>query len=491
MTDKKTGGAEIERLSTGVPGLDAILCGGLLPRAVYIVQGGPGEGKTILANQICYHRAVRSERSLYVTLLAETHHRLLRHLQHMDFMESDESGDAVYYESAFDTLRKDGLEGVLRFLIRNTKSQNASVIVLDGLFALEETSVSERTFREFINDLSVFADVSGCTVLLLTNSERSSGSPEFTMVDGWIELNSDEDECRSFRYLRVRKFRGSGFVSGRHMTRISNHGFEVFPRLESVSGDAPAPDSSSRRLSTGVKALDEIIEGGLPCSSTTALVGPTGVGKTSLGLSFIGECSAEEPGLVFSFYEDAGRLERRATALGLNFGQLVSSGVVECLHYAPTEQLIDELAEHLLDAVRRRGVKRLFVDGVDGFQQAAIYPRRTGPFFTALTSILRSEGVTTLFTAELPELMGGENAIRFSAVSAIAENIMLMRYAELESTLHRTITIMKMRESGFAPYVHEFFFNETGLRLVERMRRTEGVALGTPHRQPAEGGGDG
>jgi circadian clock protein KaiC len=209
---KKTDTSEMERITSGVPGLDQILCGGLLPRAVYIFQGGPGQGKTILANQICYHRATLGDRAMYVTLLAETHHRLLRHLRKMAFLVNSAKDDAVYYESAFDKLREEGLEGVLHSLMRSVKNHGASLLVIDGLFALDETAETERSFREFINDLSVFADMNGCTILLLTNSERGAGSPEFTMVDGWLELNSGEVECRSFRYLRVHKLRGSGFV---------------------------------------------------------------------------------------------------------------------------------------------------------------------------------------------------------------------------------------------------------------------------------------
>lgn len=147
MTDRKSLDQEVGRVSTGVPGLDRVLHGGLLPRSVYIIQGGPGEGKTILANQLCYHRAQHAERSLYVTLLTETHHRLIRHLREMEFMREQALGDSVFYESAFDTLRKDGLEGVLRFLVRNTRDRKASFIVLDGLFALEETAETERSFR--------------------------------------------------------------------------------------------------------------------------------------------------------------------------------------------------------------------------------------------------------------------------------------------------------------------------------------------------------
>jgi circadian clock protein KaiC len=486
-TSSQTGPAHVP---TGVPGLDAVLKGGLLPRAVYIVQGGPGEGKTILANQICYSWAARGERSLYVTLLAETHHRLLRHLQNMAFMDNRHAGTSVVYESAFDILRSDGLEGVLRYLTRNGKRQEATLIVIDGLFALEENAASERAFREFINDLSVYADMVDCTILLLTNSKRDSGSPEFTMVDGWLHLGSDEDRFRTYRYLQVRKFRGSDFISGRHMTSITSDGFRVFPRLEAVTGDQESAPMRDQRLSTGVSGLDHIIRGGIPYSSTTLLVGPTGVGKTTLGLSFICESSEEEPGLVFGFYEDAHRLRRRASALGLDLGSSIDRGVVEVIHRSPTEFLQDQLAEEILEAVRHRGVKRLFIDGVDAFKQAAINVQRLGRFFSTLTAILRCEGVTTIFTAELAEIVGGEHGLQFPAVSAIAENILLLRYAELESRLYRTLTILKMRESGFEPYVYEFTLGAEGFRLGERMQRTEGVVVGRPHRQPPSGGED-
>jgi circadian clock protein KaiC len=408
----------------------------------------------------------------------------------MAFMDNRHAGTSVVYESAFDILRSDGLEGVLRYLTRNGKRQEASLIVIDGLFALEENAASERAFREFINDLSVYADIVNCTILLLTNSKRDSGSPEFTMVDGWLHLGSDEDRFRTYRYLQVRKFRGSDFISGRHMSSITSDGFRVFPRLEAVIDEQESAPMRDQRLSTGVTGLDHIIRGGIPYSSTTLLVGPTGVGKTTLGLSFICESSEKEPGLFFGFYEDAHRLRRRASALGLNLGSLIDRGVVEVIHRSPTELLQDQLAEEILEAVRLRGVKRLFIDGVDAFKQAAINVQRLGRFFSTLTAILRCEGVTTIFTAELAEIIGGEHGLQFPAVSAIAENILLLRYAELESRLYRTLAILKMRESGFEPYVYEFTLGAEGFRLGERMQRTEGIVTGRAHRQPPPGGKD-
>lgn len=490
MTNEHSDQGDSRRLTTGVPGLDTVLCGGLLPRGVYIIQGGPGEGKTILANQFCYSRAAKGERSLYVTLLAETHHRLLRHLRHMDFMAQHQQPESVFYESAFDTLRNQGLEGVLRFLMRNAKNRKASVIVLDGLFALEETTESERTFREFINDVAAFADMSGCTVLLLTNSDRSGGSPEFTMVDGWIELGSEDEGSRSYRFLKVRKFRGSGFISGRHVAEISNEGFHVYPRLEAIHGHEPAVAMRKIRVTSGITGLDELLNGGLPYSSTTVVIGPSGVGKTTAGLGFICQSTLEEPGLVFGFYEDEGRLRRRAESLGLQLPALLDCGAVEMINYPATEALMDKLAEVLLAAIDRRGVQRLLLDGIDGFKQSTVSPERLNRFFTALTSALRARGVTTLLTSAIPEIIGGKSAIDATSASAIAENIVLLRYAELESTLHRTIGIIKMRESSFSPYLYELCLGREGVSIGERLAHTEGVVLGQAHRRPAADGQD-
>lgn len=456
---------DLERLQTGIAGLDAVLCGGLISGSVYLIDGPPGAGKSILANQICFNRAARGGRAVYVTLLAESHHRLLRNLHGMGFLDPEEVGDAVFFESGFDTLKEEGLEGVIHFLRRNSKANRASLIVVDGVFALAERSDSAAEFREFLNDLGALADLTGCTILLLTNSDRSSGNPEYTMVDGWIELDLVDDGERALRLLRVKKFRGSNFIAGLHEARIDDNGLRVFPRLEALESEAPAPIPAAGRVASGIRSLDEMIGGGVPTGSTTLLVGPTGVGKTSVGLEFICASSAAEPGLLFGFYEQGERLARRARALGHDLEALIDRGVVEVHWQAPTERILDELAVKLLEAVAARGVKRLFVDGVDALQQAAVNPARLGRFLTALTNRLRAAGVTALFSLEVPELTGAEGNIRLATVSALAENILLLRYVERDYQLRRALSVIKLRESGFDHVSREFYLTDNGVQL--------------------------
>lgn len=457
-----------ERLSTGVPGLDTILCGGLTPGAVFIVQGAPGAGKTILANQICFHRAAQGQNAIYVTLLAESHDRLLGHLRKLAFYDDSRVPQSMYYISGFDILARDGLKGVLQLLRQETRSHKASMVVLDGLFALEESVGSESEFRKFINELSSLANILGATILLLTNSSRPRSSAEYTMVDGWLELDIEEVDYRDFRFFRVHKYRGSGFLSGRHSMTISSQGIHLLPRLEALPIANARFTNYPGLLPTGIPQFDQMIGGGLPRASTTLVAGPTGVGKTTFGLHFMAQCSAQEPGLIFGFYETQERLQAKADALGISLDEMVKSGALIMVWQSATENLLDDLAERLMEAVERHRPKRLFIDGIDGFRQSVVFPSRLSRFVTGLTNLLRSQNVTTLFTSEIPELIGGEAKLAFGSVTAVAENVVLLRYREYASELYRTLTIVKIRESSFDPTVRRFEITKAGIRIGER-----------------------
>lgn len=453
------------RLKTGVPGLDTILDGGLIPGSVYIIQGSPGAGKTILANQICFHHAHTGNKALYVTLLAESHDRLLAHLSQLTFFDGSQVPDSIYFISGFDTLSRDGLKGILHLLRSESRARDASLIVLDGLFALEETAQSAKEFRKFINDLTTLSMLIGCTVLLLTNNARRGvESVEYTMVDGWIELEMVQAAHRSERFVRILKYRGSGFVEGQHTVTISGDGMRVFPRLEALAADKVVLPLSGDRLKMGVPELDVMLGGGLPGGTATLVAGPSGIGKTTIGLHFIAGSSESEPGLIFNFYETAEHLCAKSEALGLALGPLLNAGHVAIERHAPTEQRLDTLAHRLLTLVRERGVKRVLVDGIDGFAQSATDPERLPRVMAALSSALRQEGATVVYTLEQPELTHFGDCIPLSILSAV-QNILLTRYVELDSELRRGLLILKVRDSAFERKIREFEITSQGMRI--------------------------
>ena len=116
--------------------------------------------------------------------------------------------------------------------------------------------------------------------------------------------------------------------------------------------------------------------GGLPEATVTGVLGPSGIGKTTLGLHFVCASGAAEPGLLFGFYETPSRLLQQATRLGLDLEGAVGRGEVEILWQPMGENVQDALAHRLLDAVERRGVRRLFLDGLGGFMEASVEPGR-------------------------------------------------------------------------------------------------------------------
>lgn len=473
------------RAATGVPGLDTVLHGGFFPGSVHIVQGPPGAGKTVLANQVAFHYAARGERCLYITVMAESHDRLMLQLQGFSFFDAAKVPNWIYYESAYHTLDTEGAHALVRMVMEDQKQRGASLLVLDGLFAVAEHLESERAFRGFVNDLSALAHLAGMTVLLLTNSRRGSDAPEYTTADGWIELSIREKAYRTFRDLQVYKYRLSDFVAGRHMMTISRDGIRVLPRLETSEGQRQRSDRRTPgRLSLGIEALDQMLRGGVVEGSTTLFVGPTGAGKTSFGLHYLSQCTPEAPGLLFGFYENADDICEKGATLGIDIERLMRSGALEIFWQPPTENFLDSLGYAILAAVRARGVRRLFVDSVDGFAQSAVYPERLGRFLTALSNALHAEGVTSLFTLEVAELMGGEMRVQFTAISATAQNIVLLRYADPGGETRRKLSIIKTRHSGFDPAIREFAITEDGIRIADD---AGGPSTGSGHR-PSSGG---
>src|SRR3954469_7758877 len=159
---------ESDRFSTGIPGLDAILGGGVFQGGIYLVQGAPGAGKTILGNQICFAQAAQGRHALYITLLAESHSRMIRHMRRLAFFDEAAIPDRMAYVGAFKTLEEEGLRGLLEVVRREVRSRNAGILVLDGLVTVHDKARTDLELKKFIHELQTQAAFSNCTMFLLT-----------------------------------------------------------------------------------------------------------------------------------------------------------------------------------------------------------------------------------------------------------------------------------------------------------------------------------
>jgi circadian clock protein KaiC len=465
MTDN--GDRAPTRVPSGVTGLDTILNGGFLKNSVNLIEGTPRTGKTILGNQIAYNHVTRGGRALFVTLLAETHSRLLLHLESMRFFDPSRIPQNISYISAFQALQERGLKELVALLRREIQGQGATILVLDGLVAAQQSATSEIEFKMFVQDLQAQATLGDCTIFLLS-TDKSGVSPEHTMVDGLIELRDELFEARSERALEVRKLRGSRYLRGRHSFRITDEGLTVFPRLEAVYGrPSHRTEPPQERLATGIDALDAMLGGGLPAATTTAIFGPSGTGKTTFGLHFLSPSNRAEPGLFFGFFETPERLKAQAAAMGLGFVSAMERGDVEIIWRPPTEGIMDELGHGLLDAVRRRGVRRLFVDGLGGFIEPVTQPGRITRYFAALANELRGLDVTTVYTLETRDLISSKVQVPLNGISSLVENLIALRYVEYRARIHRLLSVLKMRSSRFDTDLREFVIGDNGVTIAD------------------------
>ncbi len=459
----------IERLRSAVPGFDQILGGGLFRTGVYIIQGLPGCGKTILANQICYGHVAEGGSAVYVTLLAESHSRMIQHLSTLSFFDVKAFPDRLAYISAFHELESAGLKGLMGVLRREMRTRKVGVLVLDGLVAASE-GATDLDLKKFIHELQSIAVLQDCTVLLLTSGNIHRMAAEHTMVDGLIEVEDKLFEARSERSIQVRKFRGAGPLRGKHSLRIDNDGITVFPRIESLYRGAMQELASETATTSGIPSLDGLLAiGGVPVASSTVVIGSTGTGKTTMGLHFLHASSADEPGLHLSFFEGPARLRSKARSLGMDLEALEAGGAVELMWQSPGEALLDEIADRLLAAVARRRVRRLVIDGLSGFLESAVYQERISRFFSCLCNELRGRGVTVLMTLETRDVVSSVVSMPWG-VSGLVDNLFFLRFVHDEGQVERLLTIIKMRDTDYEAGLCRLRIDSQGMHIAGTYR---------------------
>jgi circadian clock protein KaiC len=453
---------DLPRYETGSEGLDRILGGGFITGSTYIVQGPPGAGKTILANQFCFHHAMHGRNALYVSLLAESHHRMMAFMQGFGFFDASLISRRVSYISAFNSLQTGGLDGLLRLMKEEMRRSEADVVVLDGVFAARDVADSEHAYRRFIHELQGITNSQNCVMMLLTHQEQQPSSPEHTMVDGWISLHDDLQGFVAYRTLQVCKQRGSDFLGGKHAFRIAAPGLLVFPRLESTLLRLPGTDSKTGRLRSGVAGLDTMLAGGLPACSSTLVMGPTGSGKTTLGLQFLSLATPKEPALLLSFYETPTRLTLKAKSIGVDFSGMLENGALVIMWYPPTEIIVDEVAHDLLRSVKHKGIKRIFVDGVVALRDCLVPSNRLPGLLNALNKGVRELGATIVYGSEVRQVFMPDK-LPSDEISAMIDNLLVLSYSEQGDLLQRRLAVLKLRDSTFDAHAHELYIGESGL----------------------------
>src|SRR5215212_5191368 len=481
MTEFAPHTAQLTRLRTGVAGFDRILQGGFFRGGLYIIAGPPGAGKTILGNQLCFHHVASGGRAVFITLLTESHSRMLAHLGTLSFFDPAPIGSSLQYLSGYSVLLSEGLAGLLKLLRTVIRDQAATMLVLDGLTNVEAVAGAPLELKQFLHDLHAFTEVSSCTTFLLAHHQGELlVQPEHMMVDGVVALSSHRLSVRSIREIEIWKLRGSGYVEGRHFCTITDAGMTVYPRTEVVLDGAPFDVSSERgRRAFGVAQLDAMLQGGLLTGSNTVVVGPSGSGKTLLGLHFLtAGAQAGERGLYIGLYEPPPDLIAKADKIGLEMSRWAAAGQID-FHWQPVvENSLDVVVAQLLQTIEAQGIQRVFMDGLQGLQAMTAYPERLNRFLTALSNELRIRQITTIYTIEMRDILSPTVVIPIDGLSALADNLIFLRQVELRSQLYRLISILKVRASDYATAIREFQITNQGIEVATTFESADAILTG-------------
>jgi circadian clock protein KaiC len=485
MSENKKIGLKL--LSTGVPGLDEVLGGGLPEYSFNLIAGPPGVGKTTLIQQLAFANASADRPALYFTVLGEPAVKMLRYQQQMSFFEPDKIGTAIRFVDLSHTVLDGDSDAVLDAIVQNVKQANPSIVVVDSFRTMLRTSSSLAVDRgrpeAFLQRLGLYLASWQITSFLIGEYSESEmqDNPVLTVADGILWLSRSRERNSVVRKLEVMKVRGLPARPGLHTFRISSNGVEVFPRI-AAEITARRPLRRGGRAGFGVPGLDEMLNGGLPIGDATLLAGPSGTGKSVLCTHFIAEGTArDEPSVLAIFEEHPDDYMSRAGDLGFDMASMVAQQKLKIVYLRPLDLSPDEILSQIQQAVAQLGAKRLVIDSLNGVE-VALAPTFREDFresLYALVGHLTASGVTVVLTVEVMESL---HELRFSphAISFLAHSIIFMRYLEIDGQLRKMLTVVKMRRSAHSRDLREYEVTSRGMRMLAALRNYRGVLTGNP-----------
>jgi circadian clock protein KaiC len=486
MSDKVT----IRRLASGVPGLDAILGGGLPEFSFNLIVGPPGSGKTTLAHQIMFSLATKERPALFFTVLGEPPLKMLRYQQQFSFFDPQKITESIRFVNLSDDVSTGNFDEVLARIIKEVEASSPGLVFVDSFRSvmLEATNQRQGTLglQQFIQQLGIFLSSWQATTFLIGEYQSNSEPhPVFTVADGLLALDQSVHRNSMVRQMQVLKMRGQATRPGMQTFRISSSGIEVFPtalvRDDNGAMDEPAGSRRTKsRLAVGVPGLDKMLGGGLPSGYSMLVAGPSGSGKTILATAFLAEgVRRGEPGVIVAFEQTPSQSRTRT------IDDMVRAGQVGLINTRSLDLSIDEIVQHLVNLIHKMKATRVVIDSLSGFE-LAVAPTFREDFRESLfrmVAVLSGLGVTVLMTSELEDRY---TDLRFSPYGSafLTDAIIVERYIEVESRLKRVMAVVKVRGSAHSNELRLFEITDAGIVIGDVVRDYEGLLSGRPTQAP-------
>jgi circadian clock protein KaiC len=477
----------IQKLPSGVSGLDLILGGGVPEGSFNLVAGAPGTGKTTLAQQFVFANATPERPALFFTILGEPAPKMLRHQQQYTFFDLDKVDESIRYVNLSDDTIERGLQGALERIVEEVEKIGAGIVVVDSFRSLsghaQAGSAAPPSVSGVLQRLAMHLTTWQVTSFLVGEYEEGdkAGNPVFTIADTIVWLEQAADNNSVVRKLQVVKVRGQAPMPGLHTYRITDAGLQVFPRL-SLAVDEHERETPAGRASTGVAGLDEMMGGGIPTGDSVLVAGPSGSGKSVLATQFIAEGGKQgDAGVLVVFEEHPKEYLYRADGLGFDLRGMIEAGTLEALYLRPLDLSPDETLFEIREAVKRLGAKRVVIDSMSGFE-LALAPTFRADFRESLYRLvgaLTGVGITVLTTMEVTQ---GEEELRFTpnVISFLADDLISLRYVEVERELKKVAAVVKMRGSQHSKAYREYEITDRGFVLGGDLDGYTGRISGAP-----------
>lgn len=473
-------------LSTGIPGLDQILGGGLTRDRLYLIEGEPGTGKTTAALHFLAEGVRLGESVVYITL-AETADELrdvaASHGWSMDGIYIHEvvpTENILEPEQQYTMFHPSEVEmsTTTQLILSVIDERKPTRVVLDSLSELQLLADSSLRYRRQVLALKQYFSSRSCTVIFLDDRTALNGALQVrSIAHGVIVLEqSTKDYGSERRRVRIAKYRGIGFRGGMHDYSIVRGGIIVYPRL--VASDTRAL-KTQEQFSTGLAAFDTLLGGGLEEGSSTLLAGPPGTGKSSLAAQVVyaALCRGERAAM-FLFEESENKLLNRADSFNMNLRPYLESGALTIQQIDPAELSPGEFS----DAVCKEGLnnaKVIVIDSMNGYLHAMPDERFLTTHLHELLTFLGQLNVVTILVGVQHGMLGGNMTTSVDA-SYLADNVIMLRYFEDEAEVRQAISVFKKRASTHERTIREMSITMEGIKIGPILRGFHGILTGVP-----------
>jgi circadian clock protein KaiC len=475
-----------EIVTTGIPGLDDVLAGGLSRGRLFLIEGSPGAGKTTVALQFLREGAARGERCLYITLSetevelrasAESHGWDLAGIEIFELVPPESLLDEKQQQSLLYSSDLELGETTKRIFAAFEHSKPDRV-VLDSLSEIRLLAQSSLRYRRQILALKHYFAGRGTTVMMLDDLTADTfDKTVHSVAHGVIWL---EELSRNYgserRRLRVIKYRGRKFRGGFHDFAIERGGVIVFPRLVAAEHHS---NFARDLVGTKIAELDALLGGGIERGSSVLVLGPAGTGKSLLTLMFVvAAANRGERSAMFVFDEELGLLYARAKTLGIDLEALVERGLLFVHQVDAAELAPGQFSARLRECVELHGVRTVVIDSLNGYQMAMPEENALVLHMHELLQYLNRQGITSFLTVAQHGLVGDMKSP--VDVTYLADTVVLLRYFEALGRVRRAISVVKKRTGKHEDTIREYRIDERGMVLGEPLTAFQGILRGVP-----------